>query len=78
MKTKNELIDSVLAFAAGMLAVTFLLTSVGCGSTQVATHTSINASAGQQLMDLKKARDENLVSDQEYQKLRDAIIKRSQ
>ena len=61
-----------------MICVLLLLVlSAGCGSTKVTSQTNTSASVGQQLMDLQKARDQGLINDTEYNKLRDAIIKKN-
>ena len=61
------------------MTVTFLLImNAGCGSTKVSTQTNTNASVGQQLMDLQKAHEQGLINDTDYNKLREAIIKKNQ
>jgi hypothetical protein len=77
MKTKPSLAKSVLFFTVGTLPVALLLlANTGCGSTKVSTNTQ--ASVGQQLMDLKKAHEQGLVGDKDYEKLREAIILKNQ
>jgi hypothetical protein len=79
MKPKNELTNIILTFTAGIIPVAFLLlTTAGCGSTKVATHTTTQATVGQQLMDLKNARDQGLINDKEYEKLREAIVEKNE
>ena len=45
----------------------------GCGGPEVVTVTS-NVSIGQQLIDLKKARDSGAISQKEYERARSKII----
>lgn len=52
---------------------TLLLTGCGGGGAKV---TSINATMGQELSDLEEAKKSGLVSEQEYEKQRKAIMKR--
>jgi hypothetical protein len=77
MRIKHQ--GNFLSKAAAILSVAFLLViNGGCGTTKVSTQTSTNASVGQQLMDLQKAHEQGLVSDKDYEKLREAIIKKHQ
>ena len=78
MKTKNQLTNSIYTFAAGTISVALLLTTAGCGSTKVTAHTNTQATVGQQLMDLKHARDQGLITDKEYEKLREAIVEKNE
>jgi hypothetical protein len=78
MTTKHQWKLKPLFQGAGMICVVLLLVlSTGCGSTKVTSQTNTSASVGQQLMDLQKARDQGLINDTEYNKLRDAIIKKN-
>jgi hypothetical protein len=77
MKIKHHT-NSVLTFTTGTIPVVLLLLTAGCGSTKVATHTNTNATVGQQLMDLKHARDQGLINDKEYEKLREAIVEKNE
>jgi hypothetical protein len=45
----------------------------GCGSTEVIAPT-VSVSVGQQLIDLKKARDSGALSDNDYQRQRKSLI----
>jgi hypothetical protein len=73
MKTKH-----LTTFAAGTIPVALLLLTAGCGSTKVSTHSTTQATVGQQLMDLKNARDQGLINDKEYEKLREAIVEKNE
>ena len=78
MKTKRRFTSPIRTFAAGTIPLALLLLTAGCGSTKVATHTTTNASVGQQLLDLKKARDQGLINDKEYEKLRETIVEKNE
>jgi len=56
--------------AIGAAALAILLT--GCGGPEGLTTTSV--SIGQQLIDLKNARDSGAISEKEYEKAREKII----
>ena len=49
------------------------LSLTGCGSTKVSSETK--ASVGQQLTDLDKARQDGVITQKEYDRLKRAIIK---
>ena len=55
-------------------AVAALVACAGCRSS---SSTTVNpaGSAGQQLMDLKKARDTGLITEKEYERMRKKIVK---
>jgi hypothetical protein len=57
---------------AGVLALTAL--AAGCGGNEV-VRPAVSVSVGQQLIDLKKARDSGALSEREYQSQRAALIK---
>jgi hypothetical protein len=79
MRTKHQRKPHPLFLAAGVMAITLLLfMNAGCGSTKVSTQTNTNASVGQQLMDLQKAHEQGLINENDYNKLREAIIKKNQ
>ena len=52
------------------------LTLAGCGGTTevVQQGVSVNVSVGQQLIDLKKARDSGALTDAEFQRQKDQLI----
>jgi len=56
--------------AAAVLAVTL----AACGSTEV-VKAPVNVSVGQQLIDLKKARDSGALTQREYEAQKAALIK---
>jgi hypothetical protein len=79
MGTKHQWKLKPLFQGAGMVCLVLVLVlSTGCGSTKVSTQTNTNASVGQQLMDLQKAHDQGLINDKEYNKLKEAIIKKNE
>jgi hypothetical protein len=79
MRTRHQKKRNVLFKAAAIFSMALLLViNGGCGTTKVSTQSNINASVGQQLMDLQKAHEQGLVSDKDYEKLREAIIKKNQ
>jgi hypothetical protein len=79
MRTKHQRKLKRLFQGAGMVCVLLLLVlSTGCGSTKVSTQTNTNASVGQQLTDLQKAHDQGLINDKDYNKLKEAIIKKNE
>jgi hypothetical protein len=57
-----------------LLGAILLAIHTGCGSTKVENQT--NSSVGQQLLDLEKAHNQGVISDQEYEKLKKAIVKK--
>ena len=60
-----------------IIVTLFVLVSTSCGSTKVSTQNNTHASVGQQLLDLQKARDQGLIDEKEYNRLRDAIVKKN-
>ena len=58
--------------------VAALVTCAGCRSSSRTTVNPNSASAGQQLMDLKKAHDSGLITDKEYEHMRKEIVKKNQ
>ncbi len=65
-------------FTAALLALA--LASAGCwggGSTTSTYSETKTISTGQELMDLKKARDSGAITEAEYQRLRESIIKKA-
>lgn len=65
----------------GLLLAGLALLSAGCwgGGSTTTTHSEVKTiSTGQELMDLKKARDSGAISESEYQRLRENIIKKSE
>jgi hypothetical protein len=78
MKAKPHFTNSTSPFATSMIPVVLLLLTAGCGSTKVTAHTNTQATVGQQLMDLKHARDQGLITDKEYEKLREAIVEKNE
>lgn len=61
------------AVAAWMVAMVLLAT--GCGGADVHTQTT-TTTTGQELMDLKKAYDTGVISEQEYDRKREEILDR--
>ena len=57
--------------AAAALAAT--LTAAGCGGNEVLQPT-VSVSVGQQLIDLKKARDSGAVSERDYERQKEQLI----
>ena len=57
--------------AAAALAAT--LTAAGCGGNEVLQPT-VSVSVGQQLIDLKKARDSNALSERDYERQKEQLI----
>ena len=76
MKTRSILSKLCLLFRimGTVLVILFLAMVSGCGSTKVSTQT--NTSVGQQLLDLQRAHDQGIINDQEYERLRKAIVKK--
>ncbi|UCF92688.1 MAG: SHOCT domain-containing protein [Desulfobacterales bacterium] len=53
----------------------FLATSVGCIGIRGGTEQGkVEQSLGQQLIDLKKAKEEGAITDEEYEKLKEKLI----
>jgi hypothetical protein len=59
--------------AGAALAVALALLSSGCGSTKVQANTT---TVGQELQDLDEARNKGLLTEDEYNKKREDILKR--
>jgi hypothetical protein len=57
---------------AGMVLAAAVLS--GCGGSTEVVQPTVNATVGQQLIDLKKARDSGALTEQEYQKQRTQLI----
>ncbi len=57
--------------AGGMLAALML---AGCGGTTEVVQPVVNVSVGQQLIDLKKARDAGALTDAEFQRQKEQLI----
>ena len=76
MKTRSILskLDPVFRIMGTVFVILFLAMVSGCGSTKVSTQS--NTSVGQQLLDLQKAHDQGIINDQEYERLRKAIVKK--
>jgi hypothetical protein len=63
---------------AGLTAVNLALSLLpGCASRHTTVQNQQTASVGQQLQDLDKAYKEGTINQQEYEKLRKAIIKKN-
>lgn len=58
---------------AGAAAGAIMLALAGCGSTEVVAPT-VSVSIGQQLIDLKKARDSGVLTQAEYDKQKANLI----
>jgi len=78
MKAKPHFTNSTSPIATSMIPVVLPRLTAGCGSTKVTAHTNTPATVGQQLMDLKHARDQGLITDKEYEKLREAIVEKNE
>lgn len=57
--------------AGGVLAALMI---GGCGGTTEVVQPSVNVSVGQQLIDLKKARDSGALTDAEFQRQKEQLI----
>lgn len=57
---------------AGGVLVALMLT--GCGGTTEIVQPQVNVSVGQQLIDLKKARDAGALTDAEFQRQKEQLI----
>jgi len=64
--TKNRRMTAAAALAA-------TLTAAGCGGNEVLQPT-VSVSVGQQLIDLKKARDSNALSGRDYERQKEQLI----
>ena len=62
------------AIAPVAAAAVLALTLAACGSTEV-VKAPVNVSVGQQLIDLKKARDSGALSPREYEQQKSQLIK---
>ncbi len=62
------------AIATGVAAAVLAATLAGCGSTEV-VRAPVNVSVGQQLIDLKKARDSGALSPREYEQQKTQLIR---
>ena len=72
MKVKILVLACVFSLAAGLTACGCLGGGSG-GEAQVHTTTK-TTTTGQDLIDLKKAHDEGVISDEEYEKAREKIL----
>ena len=59
-----------------ILAVSGVLLLTGCGGADVKT-TTTTVSIGQQLIDLKNARDSGAITEREYQRARKELVDKS-
>jgi len=69
---------SVQKAACFIVAICFSLSLFGCGGGGAEVKTSSTTSSttlGQELKDLKEARDKNIISESEYQEAKERIIK---
>ena len=64
--TKNRRMTAAAALAATLAAA-------GCGGNEVLQPT-VSVSVGQQLIDLKKARDSGAVSERDYERQKEQLI----
>ena len=71
LKMKNS---SYRLETIALLGVIILALHTGCGSTKVEILS--NSSIGQQLIDLEKAHNQGIISDQEYEKLKKALVQK--
>jgi hypothetical protein len=62
------------AMTAGLAAAIVAVGIAGCGGNEVVRPT-VSVSVGQQLIDLKKARDSGALTEREYQKQKSQLIK---
>ena len=62
------------AVTAGLAAIVVAAGVAGCGSTEV-VRAPVNVSVGQQLIDLKKARDSGALSPREYEQQKTQLIR---
>jgi hypothetical protein len=62
------------AIASGAAAAVLAVTLAACGSTEV-VRPAVSVSVGQQLIDLKKARDSGALTQREYEAQKAALIK---
>jgi len=62
------------AIASGAAAAILAATLTACGSTEV-VRAPVNVSVGQQLIDLKKARDSGALSPREYEQQKAQLIR---
>jgi hypothetical protein len=62
-----------IVLSAGILALLMSLT--GCGGSETKTTVQTTETQGQQLIDLKAAYDEGIISENEYEKTKHEILK---
>ena len=62
------------AIARGAAAVLAMVALAGCGSTEV-VRPAVSVSVGQQLIDLKKARDSGALTQREYESQKAQLIR---
>lgn len=63
-----------LLIASSVIALTISVSACGGGSTTTRVETT--GTQGQQLLDLKKARDEGVITESEYKRTKNKILKR--
>jgi hypothetical protein len=66
--------SAMKAIATGAAAAVLAATLAACGSTEV-VRAPVNVSVGQQLIDLKKARDSGALSPREYEQQKAQLIR---
>ena len=62
------------AIASGVAAAILAVALAACGSTEAVT-APVNVSVGQQLIDLKKARDSGALTQREYEQQKAQLVK---
>ena len=65
------MLNKTRIWVVGLLAATAI---AGCSSTKVIQQPNLNVSIGQQLIDLKKARDAGAISDREFERQKERLI----
>lgn len=60
------------------LALLLMVLLTACGSTAKTYNSSYTTTVGQELMDLRKARDQGAISDREYSEMKRKILERKQ
>lgn len=67
-----------LLLAPALLVAALLAAGCGGGGATTSTHHETKTiTIGQELMDLKKARESGAITEDEYQRLRESIIRKS-
>jgi hypothetical protein len=68
-----------LKIASVVPLIMFSLLLTGCGGADVKTSsTTTTTTLGQELLDLKKARDQGVITDKEYETMKQDIMKKRQ